>query len=62
MDGFFCAVIKVPRVERVRPQMHEMQTIAFDDPIAWVSVCHADNCPYSFARWCHSDVAITILL
>jgi len=37
-----------------------MWTIAIDDPVAWASVCHADDCCYSFPRWRHFNVAIYI--
>jgi len=50
--------------------MHEIWTIAIDDPVTWTSVnlsvslyvCHEDDCSYLFARWRHFDAAITTLL
>jgi len=46
--------------------MRQMRTIAIDDPVAWasvsLSVCHAGDCSYSFARWRHLDATITTLL
>jgi len=38
--------------------MHQMQTIAIDDPVAWC-VCHAGESSYSFARRRHFDATIT---
>jgi len=44
--------------------MHEMRTIAIDDPLTWasvsLSVCHRGDCSYSFGRWRHFDAAITV--
>jgi len=45
--------------------MHDMQTVAIDDPVAWasVSLSHASGeCSYSFARWRQFDAAVTPLL
>jgi len=42
--------------------MREMQAIVIDDPVAWapvsLSLCHAGDFYYSFARWRHFDLAI----
>jgi len=47
--------------------MHEIRSIAIDDPVARasVSLCHAAtvlNLRYSFARWRRFDAVITALL
>jgi len=46
--------------------LHRMQKCELLRPITpyhgRLSVCHADNCSYSFARWRHFDAAITISL
>jgi len=46
--------------------MHAVRAdIAVNDPVAWasvnLSVCHAGDSSYSFARWRH-DAAVTTLL
>jgi len=57
------AMLQVLRALIIRPhRMYELLTIAIEDLVAWVSVCHANDCSYSFARWCHFDEAITTLL
>jgi len=47
--------------------MHELHTVAMDDPVVWasVSVCvrHAGDCSqFLFSRWRHFDAAITTFL
>jgi len=67
-DNIWQGFIRVTCLKTRR--MHQMLTIASDDSGVWacvsrsvfLSVCHTDDCSYSFARWRYFNTAIMHLL